>query len=162
MALTVEELLAGGSITHEVEIPAKVLRPNGKVESALDEKQRTVRIKPLILRDIHLIVKAAKDNDLLTSSLMLQQALVEPKLTLEQISSMHGGLVKFLVDKVSEVSGLSASRGSLAEMVQAPLAKACFILSKEFSWTPQEVSELTIGQVLLYLEMLNEKAGQRG
>jgi hypothetical protein len=43
--------------------------------------------------------------------------------------------------------------------VQAPLAKACFILAKEFGWTPEEVSGMTIGQILLYLEMShNEQA----
>ena len=39
------------------------------------------------------------------------------------------------------------------ELVQAPLARACFILAKEFGWTPEEVSGMTIGQILLYIEM---------
>ena len=34
-------------------------------------------------------------------------------------------------------------------MVQAPLAKACFVLAKEFGWTPEEVSGMTIGQIRL-------------
>ena len=39
------------------------------------------------------------------------------------------------------------------KLVQAPLAKACFVLAKEFGWTPEQVSGMTIGQILLYLEM---------
>jgi hypothetical protein len=161
MSLSVEELLAGGAIIHEVEVPVEILYPNGKAAEASAEKEHTVKLRPLVVKDIQLVVKAAKDNDLLTSSLMLQQALVEPKLTMEQISSMNSGLAKFLVDKVNEISGLSASKDNVAQIVQAPLARACFILSKEFGWTPEEVSGMTIGQVLLYLEMINEKAGQK-
>ena len=161
MSLSAEELLAGSAIVHEVEVPAEVLYPDGTAAKTSGEKKQTVKLRPLVVKDIHLIVKAAKDNDLLTSSLMVQQALVEPKLTMEQISSMNSGLVKFLVDKVNQISGLSTSKDTVAQMVQAPLARACFILSKEFGWTPQEVSDMTIGQVLLYLEMINEKAGQK-
>ena len=35
------------------------------------------------------------------------------------------------------------------------MARACFVLAKEFGWTPEEVSGLTLGQILLYLEMAN-------
>ena len=51
---------------------------------------------------------------------------------------------------------MAANQDTLTEMVQAPLSRACFVLAKEFGWTPQEVSEMTIGQILLYLEMLNK------
>jgi len=47
----------------------------------------------------------------------------------------------------------------LQELVQAPLARACFVLARDFGWTPEEVSGMTIGQILLYLEMAN-KGGQ--
>ena len=45
---------------------------------------------------------------------------------------------------------------ALAGAVEAPLARACFILAREFGWSPQEVGELTMGQILLYLEMLGQ------
>ena len=52
----------------------------------------------------------------------------------------------------------SAACGSAAdeldEAVHAPLARACFVLAREFGWTPEECAALTVGQVLLYLEML--------
>jgi hypothetical protein len=37
--------------------------------------------------------------------------------------------------------------------VQAPLAKACFVLADEFGWTAEDVAGMTIGQILMYLEM---------
>jgi len=46
--------------------------------------------------------------------------------------------------------------------VRAPLARACFILAREFGWTPAECSELTVGQVLLYLEMIARQEHRQG
>ncbi len=158
MVLKAEELLAGSSITHEIEVPRELLSTDGtsKQEGSKEEEKYTVILRPLIVKDIQLIVKAAKDNNILASSLMLQQSLIEPKLKIEQINSMPAGLVKFLVEKINQISGLSVNKDGLAKLVQAPLAKACFIMAKEFGWTPQQVSEMTIGQILLYLEMINE------
>lgn len=156
MTLTAEELLAGGSITHNIEIPEDILYPEGTSNKDKNEREDIVVLKPLTIKDIQLIAKAAKDNDILISSLMLKQSLVEPNLTLEQVSSLPGGVVKFLVDKVNQISGLNTPKNDLVEMVQAPMAKACFILAKEFGWSPQEVSEMTIGQILIYLEMATQ------
>lgn len=158
MTLTGEELLAGGSITHKIEIPEDILYPEGTPRKEIDADGNTVVLKPLTIKDIQLIAKAAKDNDILISTLMLKQSLVEPSLTIEQISSLHGGVVKFMIDKINQISGLSTPKNDLVEMVQAPMAKACFILAKEFGWTPQEVSEMTIGQVLIYLEMTTQNS----
>ncbi|MFH1860607.1 MAG: hypothetical protein ABH870_06310 [bacterium] len=154
MVLKAEELLAGGSLTYEIEVPGELLNPSPDTKQP-DEKQ-TIILKPLAVKDIQIIVKASRDNNILTSALMIQQALVEPKLKIEQISSMPAGLVKFLIEKINQISGLSVNENGLAGLVQAPLAKACFILAKEFGWTPQQASEMTIGQILLYLEMVNE------
>ncbi|MFH1097275.1 MAG: hypothetical protein V1749_07225 [Candidatus Desantisbacteria bacterium] len=155
MALTPEELMAGGALTHIVEIPEKILYPDSTPKQK-GEKEYTVTLRPLTIKDIQLIIKASKDNPYLASSLMLQQALVEPSLKLEQINSMHSGLVGFLIDKINQVSGLSVAEDKLKGLVQAPLVRACFILAKEFGWTPQQVSGMTIGQILLYMEMINE------
>jgi len=50
------------------------------------------------------------------------------------------------------------------ELAQAPLARASFILAKEFGWTLKQFNEMTIGQVLLFLQMLKDqkrrKAGE--
>ncbi len=150
-SLSAEELLAGSETTHTVEIPAAVLKP----EDALDGAEPgEVVLRPLNVRDIQRITQAAKEQQILTSVLMVQQALIRPKLTVEQVGSLSAGLVQFLLAKVNAVSGLSLDGDDLEQAVRAPLARACFILSREFGWTPAQCSELTLGQVLLYLEML--------
>jgi hypothetical protein len=146
MILTTEELLAGGSLVYDVEIPADLLNLNGS-------SSQVVKLRPLTVRDLQLIGKAARDDESLSAALMIQQALVEPALKMEQISKLPGGLARFLVQKINAISGISTPQDALEELVQAPLARACFTLSKEFGWTPEEVSGMTIGQILLYLEM---------
>ncbi len=148
MTLTAEELLAGGSLTHEVEVPADLLNTNGSGTT-----QRRVVLRPLSVRDLQRIGKAAHEDDGLSAALMIQQALVEPALKPDQVSQLPAGLARFLVDQINDLSGISTPRDALGELVQAPLAKACFVLAKEFGWTPEQASGMTIGQILLYLEM---------
>jgi len=148
MALTAEDLLAGSGLRHEVEIPAELLSGDDKVPAA-----RRVSLRPLTVRDLQRIGKAAQDDEAISAALMIQQALVEPGLSLEQVSQLPAGLARLLVERINGISGVSTPRDELAELVQAPLAKACFILAREFGWTPEEVSGMTIGQILLYLEM---------
>jgi hypothetical protein len=107
----------------------------------------------LTVRDLQRIGQAARDDDDLSAALMIQNALLEPLLKADQVSQMPAGLARFLVERINSISGISTPRDKLGELVQAPLAKACFVLSKEFGWTPEEVSGMTIGQILLYLEM---------
>jgi hypothetical protein len=147
--LTGEALLAGGAIEHDVELPADRLAAG---------TAGRVRLRPLSVRDLQLIAKAAKDDDALSAALMIQRALVEPKLKLEEVQALPAGLARFLVDAVNEISGTDLPRDALEELVQSPLAKACFVLAREFGWTPEEVSGMTIGQILLYLEMGRREA----
>jgi hypothetical protein len=93
---------------------------------------------------------------------MVQQALVEPKLSIDQVNRMHAGLVEFLLREVNRISGLAMSADELETAVQAPLARACFVLSREFGWTPEQCAGLTVGQVLLYLEMLGRNRAGEG
>ena len=152
MTLTAEDLLAGARATHRVSVPAELL---GRVSPSLDgETSDEVVLRPLLLRDVDRTLRAAKEQRVLTSVLMVSQALVEPKLTVDQVAELPAGLVQFLVGKVNALSGLSISDDDLENAVKAPLARACFVLAREFGWTPAECSELTVGQVLLYLEML--------
>ncbi len=161
MSLSAEELLAGSALTFEVDVPAEVLRPgSGTAPAAAPDREAAsrVRLRPLTVRDLQLISRAAKENDSLVAALMVQRSLVEPELSVAQVSGMHVGLVHFLLGHVTRISGIDASAGDLAAARQSPLAKAAYVLAKEFGWTPQQVSELTLGQVLLHLEMLNGKA----
>jgi hypothetical protein len=148
MALTAEELLAGGALAHEVEVASELIGGNGHGPSA-----SRVTLRPLTVRDLQRINKAAREDESLSAALMIQHALVEPALKIDQVTELPAGLARFLLERINDISGISTARTELEEAVQAPLARACFILAKEFGWTPEEVSGLTIGQILLYLEM---------
>jgi hypothetical protein len=154
MALTAEELLAGGAVTHEVEVPADLLGGSGISGSK-------VVLRPLTVRDLQRIAGAAREDESLSAALMIQQALVEPALKFEQVSQLAAGLARFLVEQINSASGINTSRSALQESVQAPLAKACFVLAKEFGWTPEQVSGMTIGQILLYLEMSHANGSEK-
>jgi hypothetical protein len=148
LTLTPEELLAGGSLTHEVTVPVELLGGDDDVLS-----DRAVTLRPLTVRDLQRIGKAAREDEELSAALMIRQSLVDPALNYEQVSQLPAGLARYLVEQINELSGISTPRDVLGELVQAPLARACFILAKEFGWTPEDVSGMTIGQILMYLEM---------
>lgn len=145
--LTADELLAGATVTHDVALPA------GLAETPTGAK---VKLRPLTVRDVQRVTKAAKDDDRLLSVLLLKEALVEPALSFEQVHALPAGLARFLVDELNRVSGLKVAERGMADAIEAPLARACFVLAREFGWSPQEVGELTVGQILLYLEMINQ------
>jgi hypothetical protein len=146
--LSAEDLLAGAGATYTIDVPAVALRPDDSGVAG------SVTLRPLSVRDIQIITRAAKEQKVLAGILMVQQALVEPKLSVEQVGSLPAGLVEFLVGKVNALSGLQLDGDDLDRAVKAPLAKACFVLAREFGWTPAQCSELTVGQILVYLEML--------
>jgi hypothetical protein len=154
MIITPEELLAGKELTYEVEVPPSVLTAGEQRADAAAAKK--VRLRPLTIRDVQLIAKAAQDDEVLTSVLMIQSGVVEPKLKQNEISEMPGGLVRFLVEQINRISGLSAGDDELKEMTSSPIVQAFFVLAREFSWTPQQVKQMTVGQVISYLEMLNQ------
>ncbi len=151
MILSADELLAGGALSFDVEIPPHVLN-----RSATDTDAR-VRLRPLTVRDLQLISRAAKQNDALTSALMVQSALVEPQLTIPQVNAMHVGLLQFLLENVNRISGISAPPAEMQAAAEDPLVRAAYLLSQEFGWTPEEVGQLTLGQILLHLQLLKEQ-----
>jgi hypothetical protein len=156
MFVTPEELLAGGELTYDIEIPPELLRPNLGLSNAEPEPVRKIKLRPLTVRDVQLIAKAAKDDEVLTSVLMVQQAAVEPPLKPKDIANIPSGLVRFLVEQINRISGLSTTEDELQAMVESPLLQAFFVLAREFNWTPQQVKEMTVGQILGYLELLNQ------
>ena len=145
-ALSAEELLSGANHQHEAEIPAHLLGQAGA--------PGTVSLRPLTVRDIQRVTTAAREQTALTSVLMVQQALVRPSLSVEQVAELPAGLVEHLLGQVNRISGLALSADDVDRAVRAPLSRACFVLAREFGWTPEQCSELTIEQILLYLEML--------
>ena len=155
MQLTADALLASGAATHAVRIPASLLRGGGVAAGDGDDAAAgEVTLRPLLVRDVDRVVRASREQRVLASVLMVQQSLVAPKMTVEQVGDLPAGVVQFLADRVNAISGLTIDEDELEQAVRAPLARACFILAREFGWTPAECSELTVGQVLLYLEMI--------
>ncbi len=157
--LTTDELLAGAEVTHRVTVPAHLLAASASSGSsaaggAEGDAANEVVLRPLVLADVMTLQRAAGDDGELASALMVQKALVDPVLSLEQVHRLPAGLVEFLLGEVNRTSGLSLGGDDLDDAVHAPLARACFILAREFGWTPDKCAELTVGQVLLYLEML--------
>ncbi|MBI2964931.1 MAG: hypothetical protein HYY34_01860 [Chloroflexi bacterium] len=157
--LSAEELLAGSTLAFEVEVPEEVLRPgaDGQIAHAPGRK---VRLRPLTVADLQTISRAAKESDSLVATLIVQQALCEPEMSVAQVSAMHVGLMQFLLNEVTRISGMTATAEQVASAANAPLAKAAFVLAREFGWTPEQVNGLTLGQVLLHLELLRGKSRQ--
>lgn len=148
--LSTDDLLQGAAATHAIDIPPSLLGQGEGNGAGAGQ----VILRPLTVKDVRRINHASKEQQALASVLMVQQALVEPALTIDQVGTMSAGLVKYLLDNVNRVSGLELGEDDLDQAIRAPMARACFVLSREFGWTPTECAELTVGQVLLYLEML--------
>ena len=150
-----EALLAGSALTHEVEVPPYLLAANNSAQAATK-----VVLRALTVRDLQRIAKAVRNDEGLSTAFIIQQGLVQPELGMDEVTGMPAGLARFLVEQINSISGVNTPRDALQEYVQAPLAKACFVLAREFGWTPEQVSGMTIGQILLYLEMSNR--GEEG
>jgi hypothetical protein len=153
--LTADELLAGSSITHDIPLGLAMPAAAGGSDDPAAGGVARVRMRPLTVRDIQKITKAARDDEALLSALMLKEGMVEPALSFDQIQGLPAGLAKFLLGELNRISGLAVTEDEMEDAVSAPLARACFVLAREFGWSPQEVGELTIGQLLLYMEMVS-------
>jgi hypothetical protein len=147
--LSAQDLLAGSSLIHEIEIPQEILRPgtNGRETAA----SGAVRLRPLSVATLTLISRAAREDAGLVPVLIIKEALVEPALTLDQIRQLPVGLVYFLVSRINQISGLTADGETFSEAANTPLSQTHVLLAKHFGWTPEQVSQLTPGQVAIYL-----------
>lgn len=156
--LSAEDLLVGARLRHHVTIPPELLADEVGTAGTAAE----IVLRPLSVLDLQAIAKAARDDATLSSALMIQRAMVAPELDQEQTLKLSAGLARFVVDRINELSGLAMTSDGLAEHVQAPLARACFVLAKEFGWTPEEVSGMTVGQILLYVQMARGAGPDQG
>lgn len=150
--LSAHELLAGSALIHEVAIPAQVLRPG--TAAGPGESGRAgghVKLRPLRIATLALILKASREDPSLVPLLMIKESLVEPVVQLEQIRQMHAGLVHFLVARINLISGLDTDGAGAQDVAASPLGQTHLLLAKHFGWTPQQVAELTPGQVAVYL-----------
>ena len=153
--LTADELLAGRTVTYEVSIPADFLVFSRDAAPQLTDA--TVRLRPLTVGDLQLIQRAARERDALVGPLMVHKALVEPELSVQQVTGLQVGLVQFLLREVNRISGIDAGLDHFKESASEPIARAAHILAVEFGWTPHEVNQLTLGQIMLHLQMLAEQ-----
>lgn len=152
MRLSPEELLAGTDTRFEIQVPAAIWQPGSDDPST----ERSVLLKPLSVQDLQLLTRAAKEQDRLLLTLMVQRALLEPELSVAQVASLPVGVVQFIGHHVNRISGIAATSEEVAAAAETPVARAAFALSRAYGWTPQQVAELTLGQVLLHLQMLKE------
>jgi hypothetical protein len=151
--LSAADLLAGSKVVQDVTIPAAILQPESGNGDVRDGPMRggCVRMRPLSIAVLTLISRAARDDPGLIPLLMIKEAVVEPALALDQIRQMHVGLVYYLVTQVNRLSGLAADGATLDDAADSPLGRTHLLLAKHFGWTPEQVSQLTPGQVAVYL-----------
>jgi hypothetical protein len=108
-------------------------------------------MRPLNVAVLTLVSRAAREDPSLVPLLMIKESLVEPVLALDQIRQMHAGLVQFLSERVNFISGLGRDDEELEGTANSPLGQTHILLAKHFGWTPEQVSQLTPGQVAVYL-----------
>src|SRR5262249_22992544 len=97
------------------------------------------------------IARASHEDPSLVPLLMIKDAVVEPALQLDQIRQMHAGLVHFLVGCINRISGLDGDGAGARDAASSAWGQAHVLLARHFGWTPQQVAELTPGQVAVYL-----------
>src|SRR5215212_4700814 len=96
--LTAEDLLAGAEATFDVVVPPEVLAtPAGETNGA-GTAPAMVRLRPLTIGAFQLILKASAGDAGLVPLLMVKEALLEPRLSLDQIRRLPLGLLEFLVE----------------------------------------------------------------
>jgi hypothetical protein len=154
--LTAEHLLAGAGATHRIRIPDAVAPPAWAEGGGEPE----IVLRPLVLADVVRLHRASREDGDLCSALIVQQALVDPVLSLEQVHRLPAGLAEFLLAEVNRVSGLTLTGDDLDALVHEPLARACLVLAREFGWTPDRCAELTVGQVLTYLQLIGREGAR--
>ncbi len=148
--LSADDLLAGSGVVHDVQVPPEVLRP-GTGPQAPDGGPGRVRLRPLSVATLTVIARAARDDNSLVPLLLIKESLVEPSLPLDSIRQLHVGLVHYLVSQINRISGLTADGAVLDDAADAPSARMHLLLAHHFGWTPEQVSQLTPGQVAIYL-----------
>ncbi len=150
--LSADELLAGSALRYEVELPAALLGGSARLPG-------TVTLRPLTVLDLQRISRAARESDQLAAALMVRSAVEAPALSIAQVQSMSIGLLEFLLAEVNRTSGLAMPPAALDSAAEAPIARAALVLAQQFGWTPEQIGQLTLGQILLHLQMLRAGVG---
>ncbi len=151
--LAAQDLLSASQVVHEVELPAAILRPGVGAGATGSESGPggVVRLQPLTVGTLALISRASREDPSLVPLLTIQQCLVEPALDLDRIRQLNVGIVHFLIERIHEISGLGADGQEIAQASGSATGEAHVLLARHFGWTPQQVAQLTPGQVAVYL-----------
>ena len=104
--VTADDLLAGANATYRLEVPAEIVRPGAEAGGA----PVVVELRPITIGGFQLVLKAAREDAGLIPVLLIREALVEPKMNLQQVQRMHLGLVEYLVEHIREISGMGEKK----------------------------------------------------
>ena len=116
--LTAEDLLAGANTSFELAIPAEVLNPSFSSEKKMglssngstQESTMIVELRPLSIGAFQLIMKASRNDAGMIPLLMIKEAMLTPKMSIDQIRKLNVGLVEFIVKNIRTISGLSQKK----------------------------------------------------
>ena len=139
---------------------ARRRRPAGRPRAAARRRRRRAErpscSAPLVLADVQRIQRAARDERALTSVLMVQQALVEPRLTVEQVNQHARRPGRVPARRGQPDQRPAARRRRAASEPSRPRWPAPASCSPgEFGWTPERVRRADgRARCSLYLEML--------
>jgi hypothetical protein len=147
--LSAQDLLGPSTLVHDIDVPEAILHPG--VAPAADGRSGRVRLRPLTIAALTAISRAARDDASLVPLLMIKESLAEPALGIDAVRRLNVGLVGYLVGRINEISGLTADGEALEEAASSPTGRTHLLLARHFGWTPQQVAELTPGQVAVYL-----------
>lgn len=106
MLLSAEDLLAGANATFDITVPPELLWPGGPTTTQTNGPAKSIALRPITIGSLQLVMKAAKNDPALIPLLMIKEALVSPKLNLDQVRGLPLGLVDFLVGHIRNISGL--------------------------------------------------------
>jgi len=116
----------------------------------------TVRLPAADGERLQLISRRTAGELRLLATLMVQSALVEPELTVQQVGAMHVASSSSLLEKVNEISGITR-RGHPRRCAEAPLAKAAFVLAASSAGRRRRSRADAGDRFLLHLQMLSER-----
>ena len=159
-SLSAQDLLAGSAIVHTVEVPHAVLHPGAATDP--EPAPGVVSLKPLTIGTLVTISRAAREDSALVPLLMIKESLVEPSLGLDAIRQLHIGLVHHLVSRINQVSGLTADGEPVPDLSGTPAGQIHLLLARHFGWTHDQVSQLTPGQVAVYVAGIERVLAREG
>ena len=98
---TPEDLILGDDCTEDIELDIR-------------GKKIWLTIKPVNMGEAIMVQKASKGDQAESGIWLVKSALINPKLTTEQIKKMPLGTIGKLVEKINEISGVDSEKTDTA------------------------------------------------